>query len=204
MIGYKLLAKDMTSAALKILCNKDFQYSFNQRYHIEEGELELGECGFHFFSSIYEAILYKYILQKTYSEINFKSADLSIYEIDTLDGEIVADSITRDGMCIGVKASSVIYINREITNEEIDYYFKLGISNSLSYTIPFKHYKYEFTPSKIKEDVNPVGGSVQIPAIHSCEVIIKSKPEYKECIDKIDIKVVKDRLSNIKGFCEED
>lgn len=200
MIGYKVLLRDMKAPVAKVTYNKEFQYSFNQRYHIREDELEFGECGFHFLSSLYEAIWYKYMLQKTYLTRFSKSIDLAIYEIDTLDGEIVTDDIIRAGSTISMKASSVIYINRELTTEEIDNSFKTlnFYNNGFTYTTPFKHYKYKSPLSK--EDVNPVGGSAQIPAIRSCEIIIESKPEYKECIDKIDITVVKDRLKIVQEY----
>ena len=96
MRGYKALNEDMSTLY------GDMTYELNKEYEIE-GELIMCENGYHFCTELINVFIYY-------------PSDSRVFEIDTLDGEIIKKG---DKYC-----SSKIKLIREISKEEINKYIE--------------------------------------------------------------------------------
>ena len=99
MRGYKALNKDMSSKY------GDMTYELNKEYEIER-KLIMCENGYHFCNELFNVYYYYY------------PSDSRVFEIDTLDGEII-ESKNKDKYC-----SSKIKLIREVSEDEINKYIE--------------------------------------------------------------------------------
>ena len=98
MRGYKALNKDMSTLYRNMI------YELNKEYEIE-GELKMCENGYHFCTKLINIFTYY-------------PSDSRVFEIDTLDGEII-ESKNKDKYC-----SSKIKLIREVSEDEINKYIE--------------------------------------------------------------------------------
>ena len=99
MRGYKALNKDMSSKY------GDMTYELNKVYTLE-GELIMCENGYHFCTELINVFTYY-------------PSDSRVFEIDTLDGEIIKKG---DKYC-----TNKIKIIREVSEEEINKYIEYNL-----------------------------------------------------------------------------
>ena len=95
MTGYKILDKDMVSYVAKM------KYELGVEYSIDEEISLVKNKGFHFCTNIIEALKWD----------NTWSVDYRVFEVDTLDGEVI------EGLYTSV--SSKIKLVRELDSKEI-------------------------------------------------------------------------------------
>ena len=130
MRGYKALNKDMSTLY------GDMTYELNKEYEIER-KLIMCENGYHFCKELINVF-------------NYYPLDSRVFEIDTLDGEIIKEG---DKYC-----SRKIKLIREISEDEINKYIEDNLdkfSNSENYLFRSKVAKQGYCLDKLINDEDP-------------------------------------------------
>ena len=127
MRGYKALNKDMSTLYGNIV------YELNKEYEIE-GKLIMCENGYHFCNELFNVF-------------NYYLSNSRVFEIDTLDGEIIKKG---DKYC-----TNKIKIIKEISEDEINKYIEDNLdkfSNSENYLFRSKVAKQGYCLDKLIND----------------------------------------------------
>ena len=127
MKGYKALGKNMNTLY------GDMTYELNKEYTLE-GKLIMCENGYHFCNELFNVF-------------NYYLSDSRVFEIDTLDGEIIKEG---DKYC-----SRKIKLIREISEDEINKYIEDNLdkfSNSENYLFRSRVAKQGYCLDKLIND----------------------------------------------------
>ena len=133
MKGYKALGKNMNT-----IYGKKIIYKLNKEYEIDKRfKISICENGYHFCTELINVFTYY-------------PSDSRVFEIDTLDGEIIKKG---DKYC-----SSKIKLIREVSEDEINKYIEYNLdkfSNSENYLFRSKVAKQGYCLDKLFYDKTP-------------------------------------------------